>query len=174
MTMLLAYIAAALLTLVVAVFLVRQGRNGTGETTGGEKEFNLSLLDDSGLDLAGRIFDPADYRWLRDELRFPQLARALACHRKVMALGWLRGLRRSFNELVRVPHSGGMTGNPDETPPGWAMTFLTLRFHVLLSYAVLVVWLFGPYARMVPSFEWLHTVSRGKSQKERYGIASVS
>jgi hypothetical protein len=174
MTILLVYLVFAILTLVVAWLLIRQGRNGNSEVPKDEKEFNVGFWNDSGLDLAERIFDPADYRWLRGELRFPQLASVLARHRKMMAMRWLRGLRRSFNDLVRVPYSAGMAGNPDATPLGWAITFLTLRFHVVLGYALLVVWLFGPYTRMVPSFGWLRAVSRAKSRKDQYGIASVS
>jgi hypothetical protein len=37
----------------------------------------------------------------------------------------------------------------------WHMLWLTVRFQFLLSYALLVVKLFGLYHRLMPSFTWI-------------------
>jgi hypothetical protein len=48
------------------------------------------------------------------------------------------------------------------------MLWLTLRFQFLLSYALLVVRLFGPYHRLLPSFTWVPF-----PQKSAYRIRSI-
>jgi hypothetical protein len=173
MTSVFFYGVVAVLALIVAVLLARQSGYQIDAKAEGEREFSRGLLDRSCLDLAERILDPADYRWLRDDLCFPQLARVLAHHRKEMALRWLKGLRSAFNELVREPHAAG-AGDTDDGRPGWAMAFHTLRFHLLLSFAILMVWTFGPYHGIVPSFDWLRAASGAKYRKERYGMANLS
>ena len=171
MTGLFFYVIVAVLTLVVAVLLARQGSNKFDAETEAERIFNHGLLDRPCLDLAERIFDPADYRWLREELGFPQLAEDLACQRKEMALRWLKGLRGAFNDLVSEPHASG-PGDTDDGRPAWAMAILTLRFHALLSFAILMVWMFGPYHRMIPSFGWLRAASNAKFRKDRYEMVN--
>lgn len=173
MTFILPYVVIAVLILAIAVMLAGQGRYQIDVETESEKEFNRGLLDKSCLDVAERIFDPADYRWLRDDLCFPQVARTLAHHRKEMALRWLRGMRSSFNELVREPHVTGAS-DTDDGRPARAMAFLTLRFHALLSFAILMVWMFGPYHGIVPSFDWLRAASGAEYRKDRYGMANLS
>ena len=172
MTLILTYVVIALLALAIAAILARQGRDRVGLEAENEKEFNHGLLEKSCLDLAERIFDPADYRWLRDDLHFPQLARVLARHRKEMALQWLRGMRSSFNEVIREPFPVGGTGDSDEGLPGWAMAFHTLRFHATLSFAIVMVWTFGPYHGIIPSFDWLRTASVVGNRKDRFGVAN--
>src|SRR5579859_5474816 len=167
MTFILPYVVIAVLILAIAVSLARQGRYLIDVETESEKEFSRGLLDKSCLDLAERIFDPADYRWLSDDLHFPQLARVLARHRKAMALQWLRSMRSSFNKVIREPFPAGETGGPDEGLPGWAMAFHTLRFHAMLSFAMIMVWTFGPYHGIVPSMEWLRGVSGAHYRKDR-------
>ena len=173
MTFILPYVVIAVLILAIAVMLARQDHSPIDVETETGKEFNRNLLEKSCLDLAERIFDPADYRWLRDDLCFPQAARALARHRKEMALRWLRGMRSSFNELVREPLPIGEMGGPDEGLPGWAMAFHTLRFHAMLSFAMIMVWTFGPYHGIVPSFNWLWGVSGAHYRKNRYGVVKL-
>lgn len=164
------YVAVAVFLLVIAGSLVHQGRKRNGEVSEDEKNFNLGFWNDSGLDLAEQIFDPGDYRWLNDELGFPELARELARQRKAMALTWLRCLRTSFNELVRVPRSAEMSRGEDNASTGWAMTLLTLRFQFLLAYAMMVVWVFGPYTRITPSFGWVRPLLSRGTHKEQYGL----
>ncbi|MHB8654615.1 MAG: hypothetical protein ACYDA9_12120 [Terriglobia bacterium] len=172
MTFILPYVVIAVLILAIAVMLARQGRHPIDIETESEKEFNHGLLEKSCLDLAERIFDPSDYRWLRDDLCFPQLARVLARHRKEMALRWLRGLRSAFNELVREPHVAG-ENRANDGLPGWVMAFHTLRFHAMLSFAMIMVWAFGPYHSIVPSFDWLRGVSGAQYRKDRYGVVKL-
>ncbi len=104
--------------------------------------------------LAERIFDPADYLWLRDELGHPGLARALARSRKRVALHWLSALERSFEDLVRVAECSPPQANRGEVLSSWQPLARTLRFHFLLGYAQLVVRIFGPYHRLVPRLNW--------------------
>ena len=67
-----------------------------------------------------------------------------------MALQWLRALRRSFDELVRVPETPQDREAASESVPSWPLLWFTLRFHLLVSYALLVVRVLGPYHRLNP------------------------
>ena len=167
---LIAYIVAAALLLASALLLIFRGRNQATLRSDSEREINLRFLEHPGLDLAERIFDPADYCWLRDELKFPEQATALARQRKEMALVWLGCLRASFNELVRVPQSAGTPSEIDGESSGWATTFHTLRFQFLLAYAMMVVWVFGPYTRIAPSFDFLRPLLNRGTHKQRFGM----
>jgi hypothetical protein len=172
MTSILSYIVGALLLLLAIGFLLAcQGRETT--VADAETEFDRGLLDESALYLAERIFNPADYRWLRDELGFPHLARILARQRRELAIRWLRGFRSSFNLLVRASQPNEGAESPDSDPAGWSILFQTLRFHFLLIYALLVVRLFGPYHRLVPSFGWLRSPSGLGLGKGRLGVANA-
>ncbi|HEV2351415.1 MAG TPA: hypothetical protein VG028_16395 [Terriglobia bacterium] len=168
--MLFGYLTLAVLIIALAILLTRQGNGRMPAFSHREKECGTVLLDDMALDLAERIFDPGDYRWLNDEIGFPALACELSRQRKAMALAWLRCLRASFNELVRAPRSAGIPGGDDGGSTGWAMTFHTLRFQLLLTYAMMVVWMFGPYTRIAPSFGRLRPLLSGGPPKERYGV----
>lgn len=168
--MLLAYLILAFLMIAFAVLLTRQSGTGMGPLSDREKDCTIVLLDDFSLDLAERIFDPGDFRWLHDEIGFPELAHELERQRKALALRWLWCLRTSFNELVRAPVSAGMPVGDDRDSTGWGATFQTLRFQILLAYAMLVVWMFGPYTRIAPSFGWLHPLMTRGAHKERYGL----
>lgn len=173
MMFILPYVVIAVLILAIAVALARQGRYPIDEETESEKEFNSGLLEKPCLDLAERIFDASDYRWLRDDLCFPQLARMLARHRKEMALRWLKGLRSAFNEVVREPYIAGV-GDSDDGRQALRMAFLTLRFHALLSFAIIMVWAFGPFHGIVPSFDWLRASSGAQHRKDRYRVTNLS
>jgi hypothetical protein len=168
--MLFAYFMLAVLMIALAVLLVRQSSPGIPPLSDREKEYAIVVLDDSGLDLAERIFDPGDYRWLRDEIGFPGLAHELFRQRKALALRWLGCLRASFNEIVRMPGFAGMPEGDDFDSSGWAATFHTVRFQILLAYAMLVVWMFGPYTRIAPSFGWLRPLISHGAHKERNGL----
>ncbi len=173
MTILAVYLLVAALTLALAVLLVCQGRKAIGASRVNKQEPNTKLLDDSWLDQAQRIFDPADFYRLRDEVGSPELARDLFLHRKALALRWLRSLRGSFNELVHESRSTDLGGNSGEGLCGWIMAFHTLRIHLMLSYAMLVVWMFGPYTRLTPSFGWWRALWRSRSRKGRYESAKA-
>jgi hypothetical protein len=108
----------------------------------------------SWLDLSERIFDPSDVRWLREELGFPKLAEALILQRKSLAIRWLETLQASFDEFVRTPELTSGEISEANSFEGWEILWLTLRFKFLISYALLMVRLFGPYHRLAPSFSW--------------------
>jgi len=172
MTSIMSYMVGALLLLLAIGFLLAyQGRDAS--VADAERESGRGLMDESALYLAERIFSLSDYRWLRDELGFPHLARELARHRRNLAIQWLRGFRSSFNQLVRAAQLDKREESTNTGPPGWGILFLTLRFHFLLSYALVVVRLFGPYHRLVPSFGWLRAVSWAEYRKERLGIVDA-
>jgi hypothetical protein len=170
--MLFVYLILALVIIAFAVLMTRQSGAERHASVDHRKECGTAILDDSGLDLAERIFDPGDYLWLRDEIGFPQLANELARQRKGLALKWLRCLRSSFNELIRAPHSSELPGGDLRDSAAWAVTFNTLRFQLLLAYAMTVVWLFGPYSRITPSFSWLGPILSRDTHKERYGMGA--
>ena len=107
------------------------------------------------LDLSERIFDPSDAQWLREELAFPRLADLLTLERKRLAIEWLQALQASFDALVRTPETSPCGGAEAQSPGSWKMLWLTVRFKFLVSYAMLVVRLFGPYHRLIPSFSWV-------------------
>lgn len=165
MSTVLLYTVLASLVVVGAVLLLRP----QPEVTRAEaEECAKGLWDSAGWSVAERIFDSSDYLWLRDELRFPHLAKALAHARRQMAIKWLKALRRSFDELVRTPEPVTPGVSPADAPDSWELLRLTLRFHLILSYAFVVVRCFGPYHRLVPSFGWMHSLS---PPAERYGPA---
>jgi hypothetical protein len=151
-TLIYAGIAIVFLILVLGL-LVRARADETNEGTT-ERDYARSLGDARWLDLSERIFDPSDARWLREELAFPRLANSLTCARKQLAIRWLKALQASFEDLVRRPELVSETPSAHFTP-SWQMLWLTVRFQFLLSYALLVVKLFGPYHRLIPSFTWI-------------------
>lgn len=151
------YTLIAVAVLVLAAWLAQE--RVPRDPWEGEEEPVGSLEEASFLFVAQRVFDPGDYRWLREELWFPQAAVILARDRKQLALKWLRALRRQFTELVRLPDPAAEGTSATGGPSSWRLLWLTLRFHFLLSYAILVVWLFGPYHRLVPSFAWVRSLS---------------
>jgi len=107
------------------------------------------------LHLSERIFDPSDARWLAEELAFPKLAKSLMLGRKRLAIHWLEALQASFDDLVRTPKITPSEAPEANSPGSWQMLWLTLRFKFLVSYALLVVKLVGPYHRLIPSFSWM-------------------
>jgi hypothetical protein len=157
MTAAFTYSALALAIIVVVALLVHSSHAGPevyhDEV---EQEYLHGLWEGRGLSLAERILDPSDYLWLRDELGFPALAESLRRSRQHLTLKWLKAVRRSFSEMVRTPEPVSHARTADGTQASWQLLRLTLRFHLLLSYAFLVVRFFGPYHRLIPSLGWMH------------------
>ena len=149
------YPIIALLIIAIVAVLLRPGHEDHTSETRNRQEFADGLWESQGLSLAERILDPADYFWLRDELGFPSLAESLRRHRKHLALQWLNAVRSSFSEMVRTPEAASHSRTGAETPESWQLLRQTLRFHLLLGYAILVVRCFGPYHRLIPSFTWM-------------------
>ncbi|MBZ5564235.1 MAG: hypothetical protein LAP13_17660 [Acidobacteriia bacterium] len=167
-----AYAALAFLILVLVVVLARPGRP---PEVAGEKVGPTRVPDEwdvRWLDLVRQIFDSADYLWLRDELRFPRLAKALLSSRKRMAICWLKALRASFNELVRTPDFSPAKGQSENAPAGWRLSWLAVRFQLLLIYALLVVRLFGPYHRLIPALNWRRLVPEPPLRSARFRSAN--
>lgn len=154
--MLLIYAAVSILFLALVVYLFKRPRPIDSDETVVEGASAKTIVVNGGwLNLSERIFDPSDARWLADELAFPKLAKALMLSRKRLAIRWLEELQSSFHELVRTPSLA-----PSESPgafsaQSWKLLWLTLRFKLLISYALLVVKVLGPYHRLIPSFSWV-------------------
>lgn len=113
------------------------------------------MVNGGWLSLSERIFDPSDARWLADELAFPKLAKALMLSRKRLAIRWLEALQSSFDELVRTPSLASSESPEAVSAHSWKLLWLTVRFKLLISYALLVVKVLGPYHRLIPSFSWV-------------------
>ena len=159
MTAVIFYSALALLLIWLTAWLVRHRRENAVTTRAGDQEdYVQGLWDSRSLNLAERLFDSTDHRWLRDEVGRPELAIVLARARQLMALRWLRALRRSFDELVRFSEPEAGERDSREAPENWQSLWLVLRFQCLLLYALLVVRLFGPYHRLIPSADWLQSL----------------
>jgi hypothetical protein len=173
MTELILFAILAILLLAASFALARSGQIADPTEIQESQDLAQGLWDGSCLSLAERIFDPADFKWLRDELYFPQAAQVLARHRKELAVNWLKALRSSFKNFVRSadPTDSGTAHARDVS--GWQLLWLTLRFHFLVSYAILIVRLFGPYHRLVPYFGWLRSLQQLKLRNVSIGVAGV-
>jgi hypothetical protein len=171
----LAYAIIAVLVVILAGVLVRQRQKDDGLALDAARDRPWDLLDASGMRVAERIFDSSDYFWLRDEIRHPQLARALLLSRRQMAVRWLKSLRRSFDDFVASPDSlfDSDAGLPDQ-PDGRRLLWLTIRFHLLLAYALLVVRLFGPYHTLIPSFRWINLLPGVSPSRAPRSVRDVS
>ncbi len=169
-----AYAAIAVLVILVVTVLCRTASEDKSLRAETDYQFTRGLWEGSGLSVAEKIFDRTDYLWLRDKVGFPSLARSLARSRQQMALKWLKALRRSFDDLV-LTHA--VAPNQATQPIGsgsWEMLWPMLRFHLLLTYATLVVRWFGPYYRLIPPLGGLRTPSEPYSRRERYGTTDLS
>jgi len=149
------YSTVAVIFLILIVVLVRRGQLPDPDEALTDNNSTPNLGNGRWLDLSARIFDPSDARWLEEELAFPKLAKALVTARRNLAIRWLKGLRASFDEVVRVREEGRSESPDGNTPSGWQMLWLTYRFKFLIAYALFVVRLFGPYHRLIPSFSWV-------------------
>ena len=168
------YSVIALLLLVAVVLLIRPRQ--------AEAIHEVEICSDEAgtswegpdLSLAERIFNRTDYLWLREEVGLPSLAESLLRSRTQMALHWLRSVRRSFDRLVRTPGDAPAQHNPATARESWHLLRLTLRFHIILGYAILVVRLFGPYHRLIPSFGWMRPLSGRASAPDRFKSADAA
>jgi len=161
--------AAAIAFLVLVLALHRRFRSREPDEIWQGPKCATNLCIGHWVDLSECIFNPADARWLREELAFPQLARDLELQRRRLAIHWLRALRASFNQLVQTPD---LVASGDENSAGhWRMLWLTFRFNGLILYALAMVGLFGPYHRLVPSFSWLPLPGHGEPRFRRPAMA---
>ena len=149
------YAALAITFLIAVLGLLRKPKPHDLDETTEEKTYVPSIGNGRWLDLSERIFDPSDARWLEEELAFPKLANALMLDRKHLAIRWLEALQASFDELVCTPEIAHPSEPEVKPANGWRMLWLTIRFKFLVSYALFVVRMFGPYHRLIPSFAWV-------------------
>src|SRR5271157_4691854 len=142
-TLIYAAIAIAFLFMVIG-FLRKPQPEDLDETLAG-KRYAPKVGNGRWLDLSERIFDPSDARWLEEELAFPKLARELIIERKRLAIRWLESLQASFDEVIRTPELVPSEAPVQRSAGSWQLLWLTVRFKILVSYALLVVRVFGPY-----------------------------
>jgi len=156
--------------IVVLVFLTRAKSQDSGQGAAC-KEQAPQFDNERWLSLSECIFSPRDARWLRDELSFPELALSLTRARKQLAIQWLQALQLSFNTLVRTT-ALSPPQNPDpNSMEDWRMLWLTVRFQFLMSYALMIVKLFGPYHRLIPTFSWIPLLKEGGFHVHRSLVA---
>jgi hypothetical protein len=149
------YTAISITFLFLALGLFRKTRSHEPDESLLEVRPTPSPANGRWLHLSERIFDPSDARWVASDLAFPKLADALIQGRKLLALRWLEVLQASFDEVVRTPELFPSEAPEASSLGSWQMLWLTLRFKFVISYALLVVKLFGPYHRLIPSFSWV-------------------
>jgi len=174
MTAILTYATIGILLILVVALLLREAQAEKRVEPAVEQEHLQGLPDQRFLDLSERIFDPADYFWLKHDLGQPRLARALARARQRLAIQWLRILKASFDELVRAPEPVLSESPASSGPPSWQLSWLILRFHFLLGYALLVIRLFGPYHRLVPGFNWRRFIPESSSRERQLNTVNFS
>jgi len=149
------YGAIAIAFLILVIGFVRKSLNQEPEEAQTEASYAPRVGNGRWLALSERIFDPCDARWLAEELAFPKLAKALTLDRRRLAIHWLEALQGSFDQLIRTPVFAANGGLDPSGVTSWRMLWLTLRFKLLVSYALFVVKVFGPYHRLIPSFSWV-------------------
>jgi hypothetical protein len=149
------YAAIAIAFLILVLGLSRRTRSTEPDEWILENRSASSIGNGRWLHLSERIFDPSDARWLAEELGFPKLAKTLILARKRLAICWLEALQASFDDLIRTPELSPSDDPKAGSDSGWKMLWLTCRFKISVSYALLVVKLFGPYHRLIPSFSWV-------------------
>jgi len=168
----LVYTAAAVIFLVLLLGLRGKRRSHESEGDPAAGQTAASLWRGRWLELSERIFDPSDARWIEEELAFPQLAKSLVSSRKLLAIRWLEALHASFEQAVRVRETLPADAPAAESAGGWQMLWLTLRFKFLVSYALLIVRVFGPYHRLIPSFSWVPALQGGEGAFHRTAPAA--
>jgi hypothetical protein len=149
------YAAIAIAFLILVIGFLRKPLLDDPDEALTEKSYAPSVGNGRWLDLSERIFDPSDARWLAEELAFPKLAKVLILERRRLAIRWLKALQASFDEVVRTPEIAPGAAAAANSAGSWRMLWLTIRFKLLVSYALLVVRLFGPYHRLMPSISWI-------------------
>jgi hypothetical protein len=160
------YVGLAIASMVLVLVWLRHSKPEDADEAIERQAHTPCVANGRWLNLSERIFDPADVRWLERELAFPKLARALRLDRKRLAILWLEALQSSFDELVRTPEAISNVNGPSPAN-GWSTLWLILRFKLLISYALIVVKVLGPYHSMIPSFAWL-PFSQGNGRAIRH------
>jgi hypothetical protein len=150
---LLIYAGIAIAFLVLVLSLLVRGRPEATSEPVPENDYAQCVGETRWIGLSECIFNPSDARWLREELSFPELARSLTRARKQLAIQWLKTLQASFHSLVRT--AAPLQDSGANSIESWRLLWLTVRFQFLLSYALMIVQLFGPYHRLIPSFSWI-------------------
>jgi hypothetical protein len=163
------YSILGLLLTAGVVFMLLPKRHRPAAITENECECAEPLGAGESFTLAERLFDPSDYWWLRDEVRLPALAESLRRSRQQMALAWLRGLRRSFDQLLKTPDPAGSESGRSDSWGSWRLLRLALRFHLVLGYACFVVRFLGPYHNLVPSCGWMQPAAPSRVVPETLG-----
>jgi len=161
------YAGITIVFLLVTVALYRKSRPDEPDELLTEKTCASPVRNTRWLDLSERLFDPSDARWLSEELAFPKLAGLLTRGRKRLAIQWLEALQASFDDLVRTPDFTPSDGAAVDSAGNWRLLWLTVRFKVLVSYALLMVKVFGPYHRLIPSFIWNPFTGEGRQRLNR-------
>jgi len=161
------YAGIAIIFLGTVLYLLRRTRAEEQVKSTPQRDFCNHLGDAQWFKLSERIFDPSDARWLRDELSFPKMAKSLTVVRKQLAIRWLEALHASFAERIRRPDITTSQSTGADSNASWRILWLTVRFQFLLCYALLVVRLFGPYHRLIPSFGWIPSPSGRDSRLRR-------
>lgn len=173
MTSVFVYSALGILVVLMLALLLREIEEARAAPTEVDADCAKGLWEGPALRVAERIFDAADYHWLRNELGSPALAQALRQNRKLLALRWLAAVRKSFDEMVRTPEATTRGMKPNGGPGSWELLRLTLRFYLFLSYAFLVVRFLGPYHRLIPSFGWTRRLWDALPRADRYDASDV-
>jgi hypothetical protein len=166
------YAAIAIAFLILVVGLLQKPQPLEFDEDIAEKSYAPSIGNGRWLHLSERIFDPSDARWLQEELAFPKLAKALVIGRRRLAIRWLEALQASFDDLVRTPELTPSEAPEGISPGSWQMLWLTIRFKLLVSYALFVVKLFGPYHRLIPSFSWVPFLQESGRSIRRPALAN--
>lgn len=160
------YAAIAIAFLILVLGLFRKTRSNEPEERLLDNQSARSIGNGRWLYLSERIFDPSDAHWLAEELGLPKLADALILGRKRLAISWLEALQASFDDLLRTPEFPPGEAPEASSVGSWQMLWLTLRFKISISYALLAVKALGPYHRLIPSFTWI-PFSRGSESSFR-------
>ena len=165
------YAAIAIAFLILVIGLLQKPHPLDPDETLTERSSAPGIGNGRWLDLSERIFDPSDARWLQEELAFPKLAKSLTLERKRLAIRWLEALQASFDDFVRTPEFASSEAPEEASIGSWEMLWLTIRFKILVSYALLVVKLFGPYHRLIPSFAWVPFLPGSEHSIRRAALA---
>jgi len=166
MTDVLIYPALALLLILGVAVYLRAEQNRRVDSEKDWHEYTQGLWDSQGLSLSEKLFDPTDYLWLRDQAGFPGLAESLYRVRRRLALECLKALRQSFDDLLRTPEPLVPIGWTGYSREAGRLLGQTVRFHLVLTYAQLVVRFFGPYHRLVPAWRWMHPLTESRVREE--------
>ena len=158
------YVGFALVIFILTVVLLWKLSHGGARTEALEEDRCAWNLD--SFQVATRIFDPADYRWLRDDLRMPLLARELERSRKRLARQWLADVVIEYREVVAGSRKNSVTASPLSVPVEISLLRQTVTFYALIALARLSILLFGPYTKLNSIFwAYQYAASLGDMRK---------